>query len=106
METVIRGCRITLTPEQIKKIKQSDATLKKGLSSFERILKRFGFKQIADLPPGHFEHIKNDWYAEISYQDYHVVWMVGEGLKSGSFPGGWFYTCVEDLQNELLKAIK
>jgi len=107
MEIVIRGCRLKLTPDQIKKLDKSDAESKKCLSSFERTLKRFGFKQIADLPPGHFEHKKNDWYAEISNRnDYYIVLMVGEGLKQSPFPGGWIYYDVQELQKELLKAIK
>ena len=107
MDVVIRGCRIELTPEQIKKIKQAEGRLKQCRASFERTLRHFGFKQISDLPPGNFEHKDQDWYAEIiNHGCWNSVWMVGKGLMSNNYPGGWNYSDVKDLQNEIVKALE
>jgi hypothetical protein len=106
MFTIIRGVRIELTPEQIKKIKQAENKLKRCRSSFEKMLRHLGFKQISDLPPGHFEHKQQDWYAEIYNRGcYNDVWMVGNGLKSSGFPGGWNYSSPQEIEEEILKAL-
>jgi hypothetical protein len=106
MYTIIRGVRIDLTSAQIKKIVAAENKLKKCEANFERLLKHFGFTQITDLPKGHFENKEFDWYAEKrNMGNYNYYWMVGKGLKSDSFPGGWNYFTPFEIKEEILKAI-
>ncbi len=48
-----------------------------------------------------------EWYAEIQdHGNWHTVWMIGEGLKHGSFPGGHIYETPELMAAEIIKALE
>jgi len=102
----IDGVPIKLTRTQIKTIERAREERKKCGDSFKAMLEHFHFKEIKDVP-GSFEHEYFNWYAEISSSDNHPeVWLTGSGLKSSSFPGGWIYSEVSDLEKAILEGIE
>lgn len=106
----IDGVEIILTPEQVKKIddhhKQLEKNRERDRDDFKKVFRRYGFKRIPDLPEC-YQHPDRNWFAEIidrgGWQD---VWMTGEGLKTGSFPGGWIYSDAEKLTEGILKGLE
>lgn len=57
--------------------------------------------------PGSWGHSSMEWYADIREErNWTDVWMVGKGLKDGGFPGGWNYSDPEEIETELLRALK
>lgn len=94
------GIKITLTTAQIKTVEKERHRREKACSSFRRILRYFGFTQMRGDKSA-FVH-KRGWYAEIQWQsNYYVVWLVGGGLKSSGFPGGWIYYEPKEVKEEL-----
>lgn len=100
MDTVIDGIRITLTPDQEKTVMQAKAEREKSFKSFKSILIHFGFTKEKGLD-GCYGIDK--WWAEISENGDHV-WLVGKGLKTSAFPGGWIYWTPNELALELQSA--
>lgn len=108
MRTVfVEGTRITLTPEQEAQVNKELRRRKKNRSSFEKMLKYLGFKPAGEGLRNCWQHEKENWWAEVHDQGhYHTVWLVGPGLKCGGFPGGWSYGEPEEIEMEVLKALK
>jgi len=85
--------------------------MEKEFKTFTSVLKYCGFKKMDTkgwLNPSSvcYENKEKGWFADILDRGaYKEVWMVGNGLKSGSFPGGWIYgnpnNIFEELQSKL-----
>lgn len=104
----VRGVRVPLTAQQIKAVEKELSARLRGVQSFASVLKSFGFKPLENTVgnyPG-FTHAGYGWYAEVAdhgcFQD---CWLVGQGLKHGSFPGGWTYGTPEEVREAICNAI-
>lgn len=105
MKIIIEGCAIELTPAQIAVIDKEKKRREKCRGSFKRMLTKLGFMPCKDLP-GSFQHKDKPWYAEIiDHGHYSDCWVVGDGLKTSSFPGGWVYETPMDIEKEVVRAI-
>ena len=111
MYTFVQGIRIELTPDQIKVIEKEKRRRERCRDSFVKTLKRFGFKKIDTsdwVNPNQdcYEHPHYEWFAEIYDRGgWNDVFMAGQGLKDGGFPGGWVYGDPEQIEKELARAI-
>lgn len=111
-EILVNGVLISLTRQQLKKINTEIAERKEDKSAFEKVLFHYQFKKVDTtgwLNPKQdcYQHVYFNWWAEIvRHGGWHEVWLVGEGLKCGGFPGGWNYGEPEYLQEEIEKAIQ
>lgn len=112
MDVIIKGVRITLTQQQVAKIEIAKNQRQRCRNSFVRMLKHFGFKKIDtagwENPKALcFENETCEWFAEIqNYGNWDEVFMAGKGLKNVGFPGGYMYGTPQEIEEELLKAIK
>lgn len=128
---LVDGVKIQLTAEQmevINKAKQAKLAIEqkreekhkrqfeletnRNIEAFRKILLSFGFTKVdtSDWPnknniPYAYEHVKNEWYAEIYRDRGGEIWMVGPELKSGRMPGGWMYWEPKDVKEELTNAL-
>ena len=106
MEIFVKGVKIKLTKEQIDLIEQNDAKIEKCRNSFVKMLKHFHFEQWKD-DKDYFSNPTTGWVAEILDRgNYKEVWMIGDGLKTSSFPGGWIYSSPEQIEMEILRALE
>ena len=93
MEAIIKGVRITLTPEQIMQIEAYHAKQKQECSTFTKTLKHFGFKKMntknwVNLDANCWE--SKHWFVEIfntgTLNEYCAVVGVGIELSSSGWP--------------------
>ena len=107
----VQGVKIYLIESQIKLIQAELLERKKHINSFDNILRHFGFTKVdasewLNKKALAYEHKELEWWAEIiNHGCWSCVWMVGNGLKHGSFPGGWIYNNPEDIEKEISRAI-
>lgn len=86
--------------------------IKRDIREFEICLRKFGFKKIdtSDYQQKGcicYQNEKQGWFADFIINKCFVeVWLVGNGLKCGGFPGGWNYGSAELITKELNKALK
>jgi hypothetical protein len=100
----INGCEIQLTEDQIQKIENHKRKLERASNSFHGTLILFGFRRIKGEKA--YSH-PNGWYAEVTVHNENWIdlWMVGNGLKTSSFLGGWIYSEPNEVAQELQRVL-
>lgn len=74
--------------------------------SFNKVLKRNGFKRLKKHHAGIIPYQKGEMYVEV-YKEHHIgvsesCWAIGGGLKSiPNYPGGYHYFSPDDFEKEL-----
>ena len=110
MQAIVKGVKIELTPAQIKQVEKQLNARKRCRTSFEKMLKHFGFKKVVDAGAGNncWQHKSYNWFADvIDRVNYTDVWMTGTELKQcNGFPGGFCYGKPEEIEEELCRAIE
>lgn len=98
----VDGVYISLTPDQLAEIEKIKAKRRRECNSFTKVLLHFGFKKSKDVKGG-FVHETFDWWAQIDdYTNFKMVFMVGNGLRSGCH-GGSNYGEPREIEEEITR---
>lgn len=82
------------------------------ITQFKKVLNKYGFTKIntkdwLQSDTIAYEHKKHGWYAEIlERSNWADLFIVGHGLRSSGFPGGWVYGSTLELEDDIKNALK